>query len=68
MAYYVNVINCKMSGPYFIEGRARVLKTIDGDRKLVDFYDGYGPVERFIDPKAQGDDVVAYLNKLNDPT
>lgn len=66
MAHYVNVINCKMSGTYFLEGRARVLKTIDADTKLVDFGDNM-PVERFIDPLAQGDDVAKYVAKLNDP-
>ncbi len=66
MAFYVNVINCKLSGTFFLEGRARVLKTIDGDSKLVDFGDGM-PVARFIDPLAQGDDVTEYVARLNDP-
>lgn len=66
MAYYVNVINSTMSGTYFLEGRARVLKTINDDLQLVDFEDGHGPVERHIDPNAQGDDVARYIADLND--
>ena len=65
MAHYVNVINCTLGGTYFVEGRARVLKTIDGDTKLVDFEDGYGPVERFVDPQAQDEDVAEYVSELN---
>ena len=65
MAVYCNVLNQTMSGTVVIEGRARILKTIDGDTKLVDFEDGYGPVVRYIDPKAQGDDVACYVADLN---
>jgi len=66
MTEYVNVINSTMGGTFIIEGRARVLKTIDEDTKLVDFEDGYGPVERFVDPLAQDGDVAAYVARLND--
>ena len=65
MTDYVNIIACNIGGPFFVEGRARVVKTIDDENKLVDFEDGYGPVERFVDPLAQGDDLDAYVAKLN---
>lgn len=64
--HYVNVINSTMSGTYFLEGRARVLRTIDDDTKLVDFEDGYGAVTRYVDPLAQGEDVARYVADLND--
>ena len=66
MAYYVNVINCTMGGTFFLEGRARVLKTIDEDEKLVDFEDGYGPVRRYVDPRAQTENTDKFIADLND--
>lgn len=61
------IINQTMSGTYFIEGRAKVVKALDDEgRSLVDFEDGYGPVERFVDPDAQTDNVAAYVASLND--
>ena len=67
MAEHVNVINCKMSGTYFVEGRAQVIKDMGDDIMLVDFGDNM-PVERFVDPLAQGDDVAKYVARLNDPS
>ena len=67
MPRYVNVINCRMSGTFSFEGRARVVETLEGGEMLVDFEDGYGPVERFIDknmldPKIN---IAGYIDKLN---
>jgi len=70
MAYYVNVINCTLGGKFILEGRARVLRTIDGDVKQVDFEDGSGPIERFVDPVAQSlteVELASYIAKLNEP-
>jgi hypothetical protein len=65
MADYVNILNTTMSGTVFLEGRARVLKTLDDDRKLVDFEDSCGPVERYVDPRAQGTNIGRYIADLN---
>lgn len=65
---YVNVINVTMGGTFFLEGRARVVKVLDEERSLVDFEEGSGPVERAIDPCAQGEDVAHYIADLNAST
>ncbi len=65
MAEYANVINQKLSGRYFLEGRARLVRRLNDDMAIVDFDDGYGPTERFVDPAAQGDDLDAHLERLN---
>lgn len=68
MTEHVNIINSTMGGTYFIEGRAKVIEKRDDDMMLVAF-DDYpnDPVERFVDPLAQGDDVAEYVARLNDP-
>lgn len=63
--HYVNVLNTTMSGCIVFEGRAQILSKSD-DRYLVDFGDGSGPVERFIDPHAQVKNVGKYVEELND--
>ena len=65
MAKYVNVINRKLSGRFVLEGRARLVRDLGDGVAVVDFEDGYGRVERFVDPAAQGDDLDAYLQRLN---
>jgi len=67
------VINCKMSGTFFVEGRATIRSLVDdmeeqyivhfdGDRTL-----GHPECERFVDPAAQDDPghFVAELNSRN---
>lgn len=66
MTKQVNVINSTMSGRFFIEGTATVIKEYGDDIALVDFGDDM-PVERFVDPLAQGKDVAKYVARLNDP-
>ena len=61
----VNIINHTAGGGYFLEGRARIVRRLGSDLALVDFDDGYGMVQRFVDPQAQGDDVDAYIAGLN---
>ena len=65
MAEHVNVLNRKLNGRFFLEGRARVIRWLDGFTAVVDFEDGYGQVERFIDPAAQGDGLDYHLERLN---
>ena len=62
----VNVINVSISGIYYLEGRAQVACWLGQNQALVDFMDEHGSVERFVDPKAQGKDVGAYIESLND--
>ena len=63
----VHVINSTMGGTFFVEGISvrivRPVKNID-EQYLVDFGDGYGPVERFVDPAAQ-DNPAKFVEKLN---
>ena len=63
----VHIINSSMGGTFIIEGRATVLRPIkDVDEQyLVDFGDGFGPVERFVDPQAQADP-AKFIERLND--
>jgi len=68
----VFILNSTLNGRIILEGRAVVVKPVyDVDNQyLVDFGDGYGPIERFIDPLAQlGDtaDVAEYIARLNAP-
>ncbi len=67
MAYYVHVLNTTMGGTVFYEGRARVIKTIDCDDKLVIFEKDKGqePVRRYVDPGAQ-ENPAARVAELND--
>lgn len=61
----VTVINSTMSGVYFIEGTATVLKHLDDDRYLVRFGgNAEMSVERYVDPRAQAlpAEYVAELN------
>ena len=66
----VDVIAQTMGGRCFHEGRAVVTQRLGEDRAYVNFRDGYGAVERYIDPNAQGlsqTELGAYIAKLNDP-
>ena len=69
----VTVLNQKLvSGTFFIEGRAEVMEVLEAEdhRALVKFENDelHGPVERFVDPLAQGteDDVARYVAFLNE--
>ena len=60
----VTIINCSLSGRWFIEGEVTVLTPQnDSGSYLVDFGEG-DQVVRFIDPAAQ-DDPAALIAKLN---
>lgn len=63
----VHILNSTMSGTFRIEGRATIIRPVkDVDEQyLVDFGDGFGPVERFVDPSAQ-DDPAGLIARLND--
>ena len=63
----VNVINRTIGGRYFLEGRPRVIRDLGGDLALVDFDDGCGALQRFVDPNAQGTDIDDYVAGLNAP-
>ena len=70
---WVNVLNRKLiSGTFFVEGRAEVLEILEASdhRALVKFENDelHGPVERFVDPLAQGteEEVALYLAFLNE--
>jgi hypothetical protein len=62
----VHIINTSMSGRFFIEGQAKVVRAIPGveGQYLVCFKGETQPVERFVDPRAQIDTgrFVADLN------
>lgn len=63
----VNVLNCTLSGKYILEGRAKIIRrcaSVD-DEYSVDFLDGYGPAQRYIDPLAQNENVSEYIDYLN---
>lgn len=62
----VNIINATMGGRFIVEGVAKIVKPVRGvdSQYVVDFGDGYGPVERFVDPLAQ-DDAAAFVERLN---
>ncbi|QPC43509.1 hypothetical protein HW532_12865 [Kaustia mangrovi] len=65
----VHVLNCTMGGTFVVEGEATIVRPVDGVdcQYLVDFNDGYGPVERFVDPDAQGDP-AGFVARLNGST
>ncbi len=63
----VYVINCTIGGMFFVEGQAiikRIVPNID-EQYVVDFGDKM-PVQRFVDPRAQGQPVT-FVERLNDP-
>ncbi|MEO1208409.1 MAG: hypothetical protein AAFX78_02605 [Cyanobacteria bacterium J06638_20] len=62
------VFNQSFSGTFVVEGQAKVVVAIDrtADRFLVDFGDGCGPVERFLDAEGQHDP-QAHAEMLNNP-
>jgi hypothetical protein len=64
----VYIINSTMGGTFIVEGQATIVRRIlDVDSQyLVDFGDGFGPVERFVDPLAQ-DNPAEFVAHLNDP-
>lgn len=63
----VYILNCTISGRFFIEGEATVLRAVDdvAQQYVVSFDDGIA-VERFIDVEAQ-DDPAGMVARLNDP-
>lgn len=65
----VNIINSTMSGVFFVEGQATIVrKLVSGDSLYqVRFGHERGTVTRFVDPLAQSGDVGRYVAKLNDP-
>ena len=68
MAEYANIINRTIGGKYVLEGRAKVVRRRGDDMAVVDFEDGYGVTDRYIDPSAQGSDVQSYIDRLNQST
>lgn len=63
------VFNQSGAGLFVIEGQAKIITAVDraSDRFLVDFDDGYGPVERFLDQNGQADPQahVRWLNEVS---
>jgi hypothetical protein len=62
----VVVLNTTMSGTVIVEGRATIFRAVPDveEQYVVDFGDGSGFVERFVDPLAQ-DDAGRYVAGLN---
>lgn len=62
----VVIINQTISGRFFIEGWAKVLRTIGGvdDQYRVEFEGHRERADRFVDPAAQADP-DAFVRKLN---
>lgn len=62
----VNIINATLGGRFIVEGVAKIVRPVRGmdSQYVVDFGDGYGPVERFVDPQAQAD-AAAFVERLN---
>ncbi len=64
----VNIINSTMSGTFFLEGRATIVRAVPGVdcQYVVRFDSDKQTVERFVDPAAQDSRVGAYIERLND--
>lgn len=62
----VHIITFQPHRGYSLEGTARLVRWLnrEANRALVDFGDGYGALERFVDPAAQTNP-EAYLTTLN---
>lgn len=62
----VAIINSTMGGKFIVEGYALIVRPVrDVDSQyLVNFGDGSGSLERFVDPAAQ-DDPQGFVVRLN---
>lgn len=62
----VYIINSTMSGTAIIEGQATIVRrtNLSDEHYEVDFNDGHGAVDRFVDPAAQSNP-KAFIDRLN---
>jgi len=64
----VTILNQTMGGRFVVEGKATITSLLTRDNcYMVDFGDGGGSYERFVDPSAQ-ETPQACVRKLNDGT